>query len=123
MPDRALFQAADIYAFAITLYELLVRRNPWPAVKQAAILEEMVCEQGLRPDCTELDRDLDKKPAWFQALAEVMKRCWHQDAHQRPVAAELSTELQALFRDYWDPQQGEQIGRLHDGNSLLQISE
>ncbi|CAL8461912.1 g1443 [Coccomyxa elongata] len=81
-------EKADVFSFAITMWELLTGRVPYEEMTplQAAV---GVVQKGLRPvipaNCPE-------------GLASVMRDCWQRDARQRPAFEQLKVRLEELWR-------------------------
>ncbi|BDA41364.1 Serine/threonine-protein kinase STY17 [Coccomyxa sp. Obi] len=81
-------EKADVFSFAITMWELLTGRVPYEEMTplQAAV---GVVQKGLRPvipaNCPE-------------GLASVMRDCWQRDARQRPSFEQLKVRLEELWR-------------------------
>lgn len=76
---------ADVYSFAIVLWELVERKDPYDDVRNAFQVPLLVANDGRRP------RDFSK-PAPL-GLAHLMKQCWDADPDQRPTFAEIVETL------------------------------
>ncbi|XP_010531127.1 PREDICTED: serine/threonine-protein kinase STY17-like [Tarenaya hassleriana] len=77
---------ADVFSFAIVLWELLTGELPYSYLTplQAAV---GVVQKGLRP---EIPKHTHPK------LAELLEKCWQQDAAQRPKFSEIIEILQQI---------------------------
>ena len=74
---------ADVYSFAIVLWEIVTQEEPFADSSWMSVLERSIVE-GARPALSE------RVPS---ALAEFMRECWHQDPAIRP---EFTTIVQRL---------------------------
>ena len=83
---------ADVYAFAIVLFEILSRRCPYDDVPDLAgvALAMRVVHDGLRPSLPE---------GADPTLAALAQHCWHHDPARRPTMDEALGELEARARD------------------------
>ncbi|XP_050235017.1 serine/threonine-protein kinase STY8-like [Mercurialis annua] len=81
-------QKADIFSFAIVLWELITAKVPYDTMTplQAAL----GVRQGLRPD---LPQDAHPK------LLDLMKRCWETTPSNRPSFSEITVELEMLLQE------------------------
>ncbi|KXZ47665.1 hypothetical protein GPECTOR_33g547 [Gonium pectorale] len=85
--DVALGPAVDVYAFGITMWELLMNRTPYEGYDSQA-LPRLVAHEHLRPEFDPLS------PLEYIHLAG---RCWSAHASRRPTAAQLVRELEGLL--------------------------
>ncbi|CAK7346801.1 unnamed protein product [Dovyalis caffra] len=81
-------QKADIFSFAIVLWELVTAKVPYDSMTplQAAL----GVRQGLRPD---LPHNAHPK------LLELMQRCWETVPDKRPSFSEITVELETLLQE------------------------
>lgn len=77
---------ADVYSFGITMWEVLTGDIPYAGLTplQAAI---GVVQRGLRPETPSYVPDL---------LTDLMQRCWHKDARERPEFSEILNTLENM---------------------------
>ncbi|XP_022993860.1 serine/threonine-protein kinase STY8-like isoform X1 [Cucurbita maxima] len=81
-------QKADIFSFAIVLWELVTAKVPYDSMTplQAAL----GVRQGLRPD---LPKNAHPK------LLDLMRRCWDAEPENRPPFTEIKVELENLLEE------------------------
>ncbi|XP_022141400.1 serine/threonine-protein kinase STY8-like [Momordica charantia] len=81
-------QKADIFSFAIVLWELVTAKVPYDSMTplQAAL----GVRQGLRPD---LPKNMHPK------LLDLMQRCWDADPLTRPPFTDIKVELENLLEE------------------------
>ncbi|KAJ6554831.1 kinase-like domain-containing protein, partial [Mycena capillaripes] len=70
---------SDVYAFAMTLYELYADEIPWLSVPYADLVD-LVVHRGVRPERPEPDDGLPM----IDELWELTEQCWVTDPHKRP---------------------------------------
>jgi len=75
--------SADMYSFAIMLWEMLQMEKPFASFSKN-MHSELVVIKGARPKIN---------PAWGPSLNGFLKSCWHQDPTKRPTAAKVSAIL------------------------------
>ena len=78
---------ADIFSYAMTLYQMISRRNPYYDVKHIHISPQI--EQGKRPKFVEFP--VSRTGLYF--MTSLMKRCWKQLPTHRPYPHELIPRL------------------------------
>jgi LIM domain kinase 1 len=89
--------ALDVYSFAVVLWEIWARVEPWAEVQGAGIkfrstLAELVIAGG-RP---KLPANCEPAPRGFQ---ELMERCWVADPVRRPDFPAVASALAAIRGD------------------------
>ena len=78
---------ADIFSYAMVLYQMIVRRNPYYDVKPINITSSI--EQGKRPRIA----DFPVTRTGFHFLTGLMKRCWKHSSTHRPTTDEILEQL------------------------------
>jgi serine/threonine protein kinase len=72
--SRSYNEKVDVYSFAIVLWEMVARRQPFCGMNSEDFKNEVVLG-GLRP---ELD------PNWPPCLIDLLNSCWDPDPNSRP---------------------------------------
>lgn len=83
-------EASDVYAFGVTLYELLLGANPWKTRRRPYMDTQEVTNrvyEGLRPP-------LPPPPLLDAALARVIASAWAHAPVQRPTMAAVRAALE-----------------------------
>ena len=78
---------ADIFSYAMVLYQMIIRRNPYYDVKAIDITGSI--EQGKRPHIV----DIPVTRTGFHFLTGLMKRCWKHSPTHRPTTDEILEQL------------------------------
>ncbi|KAI3686071.1 hypothetical protein L1987_79741 [Smallanthus sonchifolius] len=81
-------QKADIFSFAIVLWEILTAKIPYE--NMTPLQAALGVRQGRRPD---LPTNTHPK------LLELMQRCWQTDPNPRPSFSEVKVELESLLQE------------------------
>ncbi|PIL26596.1 transporter [Ganoderma sinense ZZ0214-1] len=88
-----LTQEIDVYAFAITVIELLTKGAlPWPLADDDAV-RHFVLRENMRPE-PPLQR------VWSQQLTDILRQCWDRDPAVRPPFTKVDQEVQKLRAHY-----------------------
>ena len=89
-PNMEINLKMDVYSFAITMFETIVRQQVWPNVPDAEIRERVTS---------------DERPIWpVEKIAEfggrdhcklfdLIEKCWDPNAEKRPSFAEIHSLL------------------------------
>ena len=78
---------ADIFSYAMILYQMISRRNPYYDVKPIHITPQI--EQGKRPKFVEFP--VSRTGLCF--MTSLMKRCWKHSPEDRPTTSKLIPRL------------------------------
>ena len=81
--EEGFTEKSDVYALAMTLYEIVSGDFPWSGKTPAQILTQVLVKKQ-RPPIPE------GTPAW---LGEIMVDCWAHDPKKRPTFAEVLQRL------------------------------
>ncbi|CAI5477348.1 unnamed protein product [Closterium sp. Yama58-4] len=87
LKERPYDHKADVYSYGILLWEIYCCDNPFPYHDLDSNEIASTVNQGLRPDIPS---------CCPPQLAELMRRCWHQDAGKRPDMSEVVRRLKAI---------------------------
>jgi len=91
--ERVLYgQKVDVYAFGVTLYEIMSHQVPWKDTPKEAIYKK-VCA-GDRPSLNASPEDAPRD--WV----EVMHLCWNQDPGRRPAFDLIHVQLKRCRSTY-----------------------
>ncbi|XP_056340676.1 proto-oncogene serine/threonine-protein kinase mos [Oenanthe melanoleuca] len=82
---------ADIYSFAITLWQMVMREQPYLGERQHVLYAVVAYE--LRPP---LRAAVFRGPPAGRALRRIIRGCWRASAERRPSARQLLPSLRAL---------------------------
>jgi serine/threonine protein kinase len=90
-------KAADIYAFGMTIFQVLTGETPFRSVRPAELGASVV--KGLRP--TKPDNAPDIR--FSDLLWDFVQLCWDPDMKKRPSANEVMKYLDKAAENYWAP--------------------
>eukprot|EP01017_Pseudomicrothorax_dubius_P036928 TRINITY_DN5350_c0_g1_i2.p1 TRINITY_DN5350_c0_g1~~TRINITY_DN5350_c0_g1_i2.p1 ORF type:complete len:129 (-),score=25.11 TRINITY_DN5350_c0_g1_i2:31-417(-) len=76
--DKGYSIKADVYSFAIVLWEIICRETPYKSIKAPQAIMKLVLFDRGRPDTTLIPPDTP------EMLADLMFKCWDHDPDQRP---------------------------------------
>ncbi|CAM9489288.1 unnamed protein product [Scytosiphon promiscuus] len=79
--------AADVYGFAMILWEMATMTKPFEMMGREQFLKEVVGE-GVRPRVSE---------RWPAPFVELLRSSWHPDMHRRMRFEEITTRLRSLL--------------------------
>uniref|UniRef100_H9GPY6 non-specific serine/threonine protein kinase n=1 Tax=Anolis carolinensis TaxID=28377 RepID=H9GPY6_ANOCA len=82
---------ADIYSFAITLWQMVTQQEPYLGERQYVLYSVVAC--NLRPSLT---ADVFKGSATGQQLETLIESCWKSDVAKRPSAELLLQNIHSL---------------------------
>ncbi|XP_015596279.1 guanylate cyclase 32E isoform X2 [Cephus cinctus] len=84
-------QRGDIYSFALVLYEIMTRRNPWEDTLMSSqeIIQSIVQGQKLRPSLSSLKGVSDY-------VLKCIESCWHEEPDARPDMKLVSVILKPM---------------------------
>jgi len=83
-------ESADMYSFAIVLWELLTQKDPFPEVDSWANLIEVVVTQEQRP---EIPKECPTR------LRKLITACWAQDPASRPTFEQIIPQFDQIIVD------------------------
>ena len=93
-PPAPASPASDMFAFGMTMYELLARTVPWAELPDPSVQVPRALDKGLRPDLAHL-RDETRHPP----LISLMQQLWAAKASDRPTAGHAVAALKAIAQD------------------------
>lgn len=93
-PDIA--KAADIYAYSITLWEMVTKKKAWKQIRSWEGIETRVCS-GERPEFPEETEKLCKTDSIVLGLVKIIAVTWCQDPAMRMPMEKVLVELQKLY--------------------------
>ncbi len=89
LPTPIIGYSADMYSFAIMLWEMLKMEKPYEQYSKE-MHTDFVVSKGERPKLEE---------SWNPALQDFLNSCWHQDLERRPTAEKASAILEKGFEE------------------------
>ncbi len=87
-------EKADVFSFAIILWELVARQVPYSGMN-AVQVSVAVMTKDVRPSIPE------KCPP---AYAQLIRACWDRDAAKRPAFPEIVERLQLFIKQASNPE-------------------
>ncbi|CAH1099339.1 unnamed protein product [Psylliodes chrysocephalus] len=91
-------QKADVYSFAIILYEILGRRGPFGVTKYEPkdIIENVKKEAQYDPFRPDIDALYDSELGCDEYVLQCMKDCWSENPDDRPDFVTVRTRLKRM---------------------------
>ncbi|KAI8992712.1 hypothetical protein BD414DRAFT_412646 [Trametes punicea] len=87
--ESGVTRAADVYAFAITCFEILTKGAlPWPEADDYTV-RDFVLGNNMRPK-------LPLQQVWSTELATILHACWHRQPEVRPSFTRIEREVREL---------------------------
>uniref|UniRef100_A0A8C5MAJ3 non-specific serine/threonine protein kinase n=1 Tax=Leptobrachium leishanense TaxID=445787 RepID=A0A8C5MAJ3_9ANUR len=97
---------ADIYSFAVTLWQMVTRELPYTGGDRQCVLYAVVA-YGLRPELGQVFEGTEEG----RAARDIVQSCWAAQPHDRPSAEELLQRLNSLPDP--DPEEPDLAPALH----------
>jgi hypothetical protein len=85
-------ERADVYSFAIVLWELVTQLEPFKGLHPMQIMR--ACDRGERPPLSP-----DQRAAVPAAYVALMERCWAREPEARPSFREALQALVVMAED------------------------
>jgi hypothetical protein len=104
-------EKVDVYALGCILNEMWTRKQPW---KESNHFFQIILKVAVNGDRPWLD------PETPEPLKRLIRKCWHQDPHQRPSCADILRRLDILIRD--ELERWENTSRKSSRSSIGKIS-
>lgn len=77
---------ADVYCYAIILWQIFTRKKPYAAIKDDALMGRVL--GGLRPDVP---------PSMPPVVRALLPLCWSSEASRRPTFDKIAQKLSAAL--------------------------
>ncbi|KAG9356133.1 hypothetical protein JZ751_000977, partial [Albula glossodonta] len=90
--NTASSEKSDVYSFAIVVWVVLTRQQPYENAQNDTHLSQCV-RNGDRPDETLIPEDTPKE------IITLMKDCWHRNPGQRPTFAKCRESFQPFYKE------------------------
>jgi serine/threonine protein kinase len=88
MQDKPFNQAADVYSFGMTLWEIVTCQELFPHHSDYDVFMEAICEHGERPPIP---------PDCLPSLRSLMEDCWTANPNRRPEFEEINKRLDEIL--------------------------
>ena len=95
---------SDVYAFAITMHELMTHEKPWHTLASKIKISSEVA-RGNRPLVPE-SCEFDAPAGW----CSLMHACWSQDAEARPSFEAVFSSISEMMDAYTGAAEVDEIG-------------
>ena len=99
LSQKPFTQQADVYAFALVMWEALTRQKPYAHVKTLKQLQSEVCSMKKRPTIpTEVVDGKSKVPV-PESLQSIIQDCWAPEPSDRPTMNLVVDRLERALTD------------------------
>jgi len=88
MEDKPFNQKADVYSFAMCLWEIVTCKDLFPHHSDYDEFMEAICVKGERPPIPK---------SCLPSLKKLMEDCWQKDPNLRPSFAEINVRLNEIL--------------------------
>ncbi|XP_076677166.1 atrial natriuretic peptide receptor 1 isoform X3 [Andrena cerasifolii] len=92
-------QKGDVYSFAIIVHEIVVREGPFYLADNCNLSPREIVEGVRRGGSSPLRPAIDERSV-EEEVATLMRRCWAQDAADRPDFPALKQTIRKINKDY-----------------------
>jgi len=90
--SQAYTKPSDVYSFAITVWEIMAEKSPFPDIQQVHVITTKVAK-GERPD--QLTPEQCPPEIW----EKVIVPSWNQDPDARPTFSDLLPIVTNIYKD------------------------
>lgn len=97
MSNKDYDEKADVYSFAVILYELLTKQEFLGDISRFMSDKEQMIIEGKRPELDPNDQEINMVPEYV----ELMKSCWAQDPEARPTFVQCTAQLVEIRNKYF----------------------
>jgi len=88
MMGKQLDEKADVYSFAIVLWELVTQQTPWPNMTSFVKFRQAVCYHNERPPIP---------PDTLPSIRSLLELCWHRNPEMRPSFKQIIEMIDLLL--------------------------
>jgi len=78
MMGRQVDEKADVYSYAIVLWELVSQKPPFPDMTSFPKFRQAVCTNNVRPPIDDPENPI------LPTICELLEKCWHKNPEARP---------------------------------------
>jgi len=82
---------ADVYSFAILLWQLCSKEKPFKRILSKKEFKDMVFKGGVRPYVD---------PTWPRSIQDLLKTSWHGNPNLRPDMSAVSDCLATIVQEF-----------------------